>query len=177
MSISTTPGTGVVLLLPTPQRLPGPRPPRRGARDPPGARPATLHPGLRPRRLQRRCLPLPAATAYRFHHLSPGPQRPPPLWAEKVPARLVLFRGPPPYLPPVREEDPPAAGRFPAHHSVPRRRGAADPRAHHSGSCLSSRQDRSLPALALAAGEQLQVPLPALCYRPDRAVRSGPGNR
>ena len=32
---------------------PGPRPPCRGGRDPPSARPATLHPGLRPRRLQR----------------------------------------------------------------------------------------------------------------------------
>src|SRR5215469_13367182 len=156
------PGTGVVLLLPTPQRLAGPRPAHRGGRDPPAARLATLHPGLRSRRLQPRGLPPPAATEHRFHHLSPGPQRPPPLGAEKVPAGLVLFRGPPPHLSALREKDPPAAGRFPAHHSVPRRRRPADPRAHQPGPHLSRRPGRLLPALALAAGEPLQVPRPAL---------------
>jgi len=82
-----------------------------------------------------------------------GPQRPPPLGAEKVPLRLVLFRGPPPHLPMVREEDPPAAGRLPAHHPVPRRRGAADPGAHQLGCRWPRPQGRALPATALAAGE------------------------
>ena len=67
-------------------------------------------------------------------------------------------------------------GWLPAHHSIPGRRGAADPRAHQLGSHLPRLQGGALPATALAAGEQLQVPRRELRHRTDCPVRGRPGN-
>jgi len=89
-------------------------------------------------------------------------------------SRLVLFRGPPPHLPTVGEEDAPAAGRLPAHILFLSDEGSRSP-------CLPTWLPPPAPPRWSTAAtrwrqENSFSPLQHSRHRPDRAVRGRPGN-